>query len=221
VIAGLAAAGCMQRPDVPALQAPAPDRARFVSVSGEGSFTVDPNQAHVELVLESDGATAKVAYGTGQQRLTDLKAALEAVGVRRPEMEAREYSLEETWTEADGALRKSYRMRQVIRVSVRDLVKLPETLGQAAVHGADSIRSVSFGYTNPAMLLERARERALEDARAKAKLLAEESQEQLGAVLNIVEEAAGPGGSDWLGDDDGSPYTFTVRLTATYALSDF
>ena len=218
---GLAAAGCMERPDVAGFASPQPDLSRFVAVTGVGHFSVDPNQAQMDLVVEDDGATAKVAYGTGLQRITELKAALESAGIKRPEMEARETTLEETWVPVEGVLRKTFQMRQVLRVTVRDLVRLPEMLEKSAAHGADSIRNVTFGFTNPTALLERAREKALADARAKAELLAEESGQRLGAVLNIVEESAGPADADWPGDEDASPYTFTVRLTATYALSDY
>jgi uncharacterized protein YggE len=214
--------GCMDRPDFSGSASSKSELSRFVMVTGEGAFAVDPNQALLDLVVENEGATAKVAYALGQQRLTALKLALEQVGVRRPEVEAREYTLEETWSEIEGVLRKSYRMRHSIRVSVRDLVKMPETLDMIATQGTDLIRGVRFGFTNPTAMFERARERALADARARAEVLAEESGQRLGAVWNIVEAPSDSMDGHWLdGDAAASPYTFEVTVNVTYALSDF
>jgi uncharacterized protein YggE len=209
--------GCMERPTIPTFDVPGADVSRFVTVTGSGTVRLDPNLVTFDAVMEAQAPVPKAAWLKVTDRMTKLKNALESTGVRRHDMLARHSAVEETWVERNGQLVKVYVGTQVVEVSCRDVVAFPDVLGATTSSGTDAIENVRFGFVNGETLEERAREKAIATARAKAQTLAEEAQQRLGAVLNIHEE---PGDSMlWPGGSD--RYEFTVTVRVTFALSDF
>lgn len=201
-------AGCMERPEIPSYDASAAAADRFVSVSGTGSLTVEPNFVTFDVLVEASSPKSRTAWLKGADQVAALKQVLEDAGVRRQDMSTRETTL---------ALEDQYVMRQIVSMGVRDLVAFPEILEAAEAGGAARIDNIRFGFVNATTLEQRAREKALAVASAKANTLAEEMQQRLGDVLNITED---PDEVVLFGEWP-TPYEISVTVHVTYALSDW
>ena len=78
-------------------------------------------------------------------------------------------------------------VNNTLRVKVRDLNRLGDVLSTATAAGANSIWGVELQLDNPDPLLAEARDKAIQDALAKAQRLAATSGVQLGEILSIQE----------------------------------
>lgn len=81
----------------------------------------------------------------------------------------------------------SFIVNNTLNVTVRDLSKLGEALSSATAAGANTIWGVDFRIADPEPLSAQARDKAVADAIAKAKRLAEVSGAKLGALVSVQE----------------------------------
>lgn len=81
----------------------------------------------------------------------------------------------------------SFIVNNTLNVTVRDLSKLGTALSSATDAGANTIWGVDFRIENPEPLMAQARDKAVADAIAKAKRLAEVSGTKLGALVSVEE----------------------------------
>lgn len=80
-----------------------------------------------------------------------------------------------------------YHVNNTIEVVIRDVPKASSVLQAAVEAGANSVWSVNFGIDNPKPLEASAREKAVEDARARAEALAKLEGMTLGKVISVSE----------------------------------
>jgi len=111
---------------------------------------------------------------------------------------------------------RGYLAVEGLQVSVRDQAELPRVLDRALTAGATELGPVSWVPNNPEALVERVRQRAVQDARAKAQVLAQELAQAVGQANSIVEvESVEPG------DDPGNPYEARCEVRIDFSLRGF
>jgi hypothetical protein len=124
--------------------------------------------------------------------------------------------------------RGSYRAANTLEVTIRDLARAGEVLGAASAAGANLMFGLEFDIENRAPLEAQARQKAVEDARARAEGLAQLSGVRLGRVLSISEGSDGqPGPSPMMmmrADAGNVPFergelTIASSVTVVYALA--
>jgi uncharacterized protein YggE len=124
--------------------------------------------------------------------------------------------------------RGSYRAANTLEVTIRDLARAGEVLGAASAAGANLMFGLEFDIENRAPLEAQARQKAVEDARARAEGLAQLSGVRLGRVLSITDGSGGqPGPSPMMmmrADAGNVPFergelTIASSVTVVYALA--
>ncbi len=217
---------CLDTPQMPVFEVPELDTSRTVEITGVGRVSMDPNLVSVDLVLEAAAPKPQGAFLRCQTRMTDLKQALERANVPRADMLAGARSLQRIAKGLDKlplvGSEGDYHMTQTVTLILRDLNLFPDILEVAEQNEVERIENVRFGFANAVPLEERARERAIAEARAKAQTLAEESHLRVGEVLSI-EELAGPEDDPHLAwfeaPVSGNEFVVTVRVV--FAMSEF
>lgn len=119
-----------------------------------------------------------------------------------------------------------YRATNTLEVTIRDLAKVGEALGKASVAGANLMFGLEFDIEDRTQLEAQARQKAVQDARARAEGLAQLSGVRLGRVLSISETSSSqPGPQPMLmSRSEAMPVergelTVTSAITMIYALS--
>jgi uncharacterized protein len=84
-----------------------------------------------------------------------------------------------------------YRVNNMIQVTIRDLDKVGDVLDAAVEAGANNVWGVSFGLDKTDALEAQAREKAVDDARARAESLAKLNGVAVGDVIAISEVIGG------------------------------
>lgn len=207
-----AACGACTRAPEPAAGGAPPAVARSITVRGEGRFLSPPTRADFDALVVARSPGPEQAWAEAGERLLAIMRQLEGAGLRPADMQVHGGSLAR---EADG-----YRLEQRLRISVRDLNRMAPLLAGALGAGADALDALVYSLDDPRAAGDRARERALLDARQRAEALAAELEGGLGEVLSVVEEAA-PGPAQ-AGEPGFAPAALetAVTLQVTFRLRD-
>ena len=172
--------------------------ARTVTVTGFGEARVEPDQAVVQVGVQTDAETAQDALAQNSAQTEALVQALIDAGVAEEDISTLSVQLYPRYgqpvdPEGGGQLEiVGYTAVTFVEVRVRDLNNLGSVLDAAVAGGANIIQFIRFEAGDLTGALDEAREEALNDARRKAEQLAALVDAQLGPVVNITEFSPGP-----------------------------
>jgi uncharacterized protein YggE len=203
---------------------------RQVTVVGTGEVKGQPDTASVQIGVETEGATAKDALAANTTQAQALQAKLKELSVADKDIKTNNFSVYPTYG-ADGRQISGYHVTNSVTVTVRELGSAGSLLDQVVQAGANSINSVSFNVDDPKVLLNQAREQAMQDAKAQAETLAKAGGAAVGDVLVISENigsqpptpmmyAAAPAAADQSKavPVQAGEQSFTVQVQVTFGL---
>jgi uncharacterized protein YggE len=171
--------------------------SRTIQLSGAGRVDAAPDVAVLRLGVQTEAEQASGALTQNSQQMQAVIDALKEGGVETQDIQTQFISLQPRYQEPRTAneARKliGYTANNSIEVRVRALEDVGGLLDAAVQAGANQIQDIRFEVSEPAQLLEQARERAWEDAQAKAEQFADLAGVTLGDVLSINESSQGPG----------------------------
>ncbi|HEX5503990.1 MAG TPA: SIMPL domain-containing protein [Thermomicrobiales bacterium] len=192
--AGVRALGLSTAPrDVaaaPATPVPAGDALRTINVTGAGSVSVTPDLAYVTFGVETTGTDLAQAQSANATAMTAVLDKLKSLGIAAADLRTTGYSVAPQY-DRDQHL-TGYRVANGVVATVRDLKALGSDIDQAVAAGATRVQGIAFDVSNKADAIGKAREAAVNDARAKAEQYAKLTNVQLGAPVTITEGSAPP-----------------------------
>ncbi len=186
-----AVAGSQARPPPP-VPPPEPPLAspseRTIRVEGTGEVKVAPDEAFIDLGVETVAPTAKAAGAENARKMDKVINALVQGGIPRKEIETRNYAVYPEYTpqtrpDEEPKLR-GYRVSNTVEVKVRELARVGALLDTALGAGANRVESVRFGLSKPEAVQGEALKSAVERARQAAQVLAGALGVKLGPVLD-------------------------------------
>lgn len=162
---------------------------RTVSVTGNGVIAGTPDQATIYVGVRTDAATSAAALTDNNEQMTALINTLKSAGVAARDIQTSDFSIYPRYNDGtNGELRVvGYEVSNSVHITVRDLTKLGTVLDAAVRAGGNQVSGISFGFSDPAALVEQARAQAVANARDNAEQLASLSDAELGAVITINE----------------------------------
>jgi uncharacterized protein YggE len=115
-----------------------------------------------------------------------------AEGVRAEDVQTSQISVDPLWDDGGNQVPRvrGYAATNLVTIKVRDLARLGAVIDSVGAAGANRIVGVGFELADSRARLDEARKLAVEDARAKATLLAEAAGVTLGPALSIREPGA-------------------------------
>ena len=177
--------------------------SRSITVVGNGEVKAKPDIATVNLGVEVTAPTVSEAMTAANAHMKTILAAMKSLGIADKDVQTSNFSISferqnpavplssETTSGAQtgGAQGPAgfYRVNNMIQVTIRDLDKVGDVLDAAVEAGANNVWGVSFGLDNTDALEVQARQKAVEDARARAESLAKLNGVAVGDVLSISE----------------------------------
>ena len=165
---------------------------RGIYVQGTGTVYAEPDIATVEVGVDLREQDVREVVRRATQQMNAVLAALRAAGVEERDIQTVQFSLhrEERYNRDDLPELLGYRVRNVVRVTVRDMAGTGEAIASAVEAGANVVGSIHFAFSDPEALVAQAREDAVADARAKAEQLAAAAGVVLGRLEQLSESAA-------------------------------
>lgn len=161
-----------------------------ITVGAEGSIKVEPDVAYVTFTVETRGKTAQEAQQANADQFAAVEKTLyETYAMDKKDVQTTSFNVqpEYNYTEKEGQVLKGYVADHTVQVAYRKLEEIGKLLDALSAAGANRMNGVSFGTEKQEQYELEALKQAMENADAKAGVLASSAKRQLGAVLNIVQ----------------------------------
>jgi hypothetical protein len=180
-LAAVALAGSIGLPDLAGAQ-DAAEAEDTVTVSGVGSVQAVPNEAQMSFGVETRAPTAKAAVAANADAMRQVINALRQAGAR--ELATQWVSVYPVSGE-DGAIDGYSASNSVSAVS--DVGDAPALIDAAVEAGANQVSGPGMSSSNAEELYRQALAKAVDEARARAEVLARAAGRSLGDLTAIVE----------------------------------
>ncbi len=173
-----------------------------ISVTGEAEVTAIPDIGSFSFSVEAEGADAKEAQTESATKMNAIIAYLTGEGIEEKDIKTENYNLYPKYRyESQPCPAGSYcpgeqvqdgfTVSQTVTVKVRDVDTAGEIISGVGEKGATNISGLTFTIDDTTVLEDQARDKAIVDAKAKAKILAKQLDVRLGKMVGYYEEEGG------------------------------
>ncbi len=179
VLVSLVLAGC---------GAAAPAQPRTLVVTGTGKVEVAPDLVTVNLGVQTVGEDIAQVVAENNRRSQRVQQAVLALGVAQEDVRTISFNVspQEQYDETGNPTGVTvYWVDNTVTVTLRQVDRLGELLQAAVDAGANTIQGVSFSVDDPSAAEAEARQLAMQDARARAEMLAQAAGAALGEPVSI------------------------------------
>ncbi|MBC2885981.1 SIMPL domain-containing protein [Ochrobactrum sp. CM-21-5] len=169
-----------------------------IAVTGEGTMTSSPDMAILNLTVLREAKTAREAMTANNEAMAKVLEAMKKAGVEDRDLQTGGINIQPRYVYPDdkNGLKEpsitGYSVSNSLTVRVRDLAKVGNVLDESVTLGVNQGGDLSFVNDNPSSTINEARKRAVADAIAKAKTLADAAGVGLGPVIEINEQSRPP-----------------------------
>ncbi|MFC5401247.1 SIMPL domain-containing protein [Cohnella soli] len=165
-----------------------------ITVGASGSIKANPDIAYVNVAVETRGAKATDAQQANAAKFAGVEKVLyEKYGIDKKDVQTTGFDVqpEYNYTEKDGQVLKGYVAVHSIQVSYRKLTEIGNLLDALTTAGANRVNGVQFSTEKREQYELDALKKAMDNAAAKAGVLATSSKRQLKGVINVVQSDSG------------------------------
>jgi uncharacterized protein YggE len=163
---------------------------RTVSVSAAGSVNAAPDIGTISTGVATEGSTAREALDANNKAMGALIDGLKAIGLPAQDIQTTNIGVEpryQTFKDGRPPAVTGYRVVNQIRIVLRNIAKLGETLDRSISLGANQLGGIRFDVSTIETAKDDARRQAMANAQRRARLYAEAAGARLGDVLTISE----------------------------------
>lgn len=167
-----------------------------IQVVGSGSADAEPNQAVLQVGVVATAPSAATARQRLAENTTQMRAALERIGVTDDQIVTQRYDIDRDRRERrEGEEpRVQYRATHSFEITLNDTERVGTVIDTAVQNGATEVENIQFTLTNQRrqQLQASARQAAMADARAKARSLAASANLTITGVKVVRTGGDGP-----------------------------
>lgn len=164
-------------------------------VTGEGTASVEPDMALLQLTVTREGETARAALDANSAAMQDVLAAMRDQGIAERDLQTANFSIYPRYKhqpqrpsgEQEPPRIVGYTVSNSLTVRVRDIKRVGVILDESVSLGVNEGGNIQFMNDDPSEALAKARRDAVRDALARASTLAEAAGVKLGDILEISE----------------------------------
>jgi hypothetical protein len=166
-------------------------------VSGSGEVTVTPDIANLRLGIQTQEASVAEAQTKASEAMDKVMTALSDSGVAEKDIQTQYFSIRQRtkWDrEKEEEIVIGYQVTNMVVAKIRNIDKVGAIIDAVVKAGGDLIRidSIDFSVDDPSLYYEKAREKAMADAKAKVEQLAELAGVTLGKPTYVSEGVQPP-----------------------------
>jgi len=161
-------------------------------VTGQGKVAAVPDIATLRLGIEAQEETVAQAQSEAKQAMDRVMTALTGSGVAEKDIQTQYFSIHRVtkWDrEKEQEVVVGYRVTNMVTAKIRDIDEAGAIIDAVAEAGGDLTRidNISFSVDDPSQYYEEAREKAMDEAKDKARHLAQLGGVSLGKPTYISE----------------------------------
>jgi len=154
-----------------------------MTVNGEGHITTRPNQAKLTLGVVTEHTSAQTAQQENAEISNHVIEALKQMGIDESDLKTTVYSVQPRYDYHDGkSILRGYEVEHHFEVTIKDLSKIGNVYDIAIKNGANRSGGIQFQLKDSALYYQEALQRAIQNAREKAEVMAQ----SIGATLSNI-----------------------------------
>jgi uncharacterized protein YggE len=167
-------------------------RPPFVRAVGQGSVSVQPDQAQIDFSVVTTATTAQSAAAQNSTQVHALLAALQTLLGSSGNIQTVGYSLSPNYNYPPGGnpVLTGYTASNTVQVSASDLSMVGTIIDTGVQAGATNVQSLQFTLQNPDPVLQQALKLATTQAKAHADAMASGVGMHSGMVRSIQENVS-------------------------------
>ena len=182
-----------------------PSQAATIDVSGEGDASAVPDVATITFSVEAQGKTVAVAQNLVSIRINQALDFLKQSGIDTKDIQTTNYNAYPEYSNPCGpnmvcpqtssqvAQIISYRASENVSVKIRDTSVSGKIIDGLGAVGITGISGPDFSVENPDAVQAQAKQKAIDDAKEKAEILAKQLGVHLGKIVRFSGDASGGG----------------------------
>jgi len=159
-------------------------------VTGEGKSFVAPDIAKVDLGITDSGSDLKTVETSVNKNSQNLVDQIKKMGIAASDIQTISYGVSPQYDYTTPAQKiTGYQVSTTYEITIRDLTKINDLLGNATSFGANTVGSVTFDLSDNLkdQKLQEARDIAVTQAKTEAAGLAKSAGITLGKIVNVSE----------------------------------
>lgn len=169
-----------------------------VTVSGEGTITVKPDIAYMQLGVSTKDADANVAQTQNKDLMAAVMAAVKAQGIADDDIKTVQYqifqSFDYTMPVPEGQNPPMlYEVQNIIKITIKNMDSVGTILDAASKAGANVVQSIAFDSTERDAVYLEALKLAMTNAEGKAGAIMTTFNKKPGAPFKVFESSYNPG----------------------------
>lgn len=172
-----------------------------ITVTGEGNADIAPDMAILVLSVNREAVTAREALTANSTAMSKVLDAMLKLGIAKRDLQTANFNIQPRYSypnhqgNGPGEAPKlvGYTVTNSLSVRVRDINRVGEVLDTAVTLGVNEGGSIVFTNDDPSAAITQARVKAVQDALAKARTLADAAGVKTGRVLEMSEQSYSPG----------------------------
>jgi uncharacterized protein YggE len=161
---------------------------RTLSINGNGTILIEPDIAYINIGVQTEGSNAQEVVDSNNQQSQALIDALSGEGVAEKDIQTSNFSIyprQEYDREGQPTGEITYIVNNTVSVTLRELDNIGTVLNAVVSAGANTINGIQFDIEDREAAQQQAMVAAVENARARAEVLAAAAGVDLGDVLSI------------------------------------
>lgn len=209
------------------------DKSRTIAMSAEGKVSGKPDIATVMFSVVTQGRDAATTQKSNDLKMTKVIDFLKGKGVKSEDIQTTNYNLYPQYAYPQNGTPEinGYSSSQQVTAKVRNLETVQTVVGGLTAQGVNQIDNVTYSIDDPDKLRSEARQKAVDNARAKAEVLVKGLGVKLGRVVSFTEDnSSSPfppvpmgyrgegGGGGGMSPTEPGTQDVTVTVTVTFEL---
>lgn len=163
-----------------------PQRQSTITVTGEATVKVVPDQAQITFGVRGTGETAQAARLAEDESAAKVLAVVQANGVLPEDIKTDFIHIEPRYRYSTSEP-ESYEVRKSIVITLHDITKFDSVMNAATEAGANMILNIQFLTSDLRKYRDQARAMAMQAARDKAALLTGVLNQRVGPAITVDE----------------------------------
>jgi len=166
-----------------------------ITVSATSEVYAKPDLALTTFSVVTEAKTVGEAMQENTAKMNAVTAFVKSQGVEDKDIKTTNFNISPRyeWNEEwRNRTLVGYEVSQSLQVKIRDLTKVGAIIQGATESGANEVGSLQFTIDNEDVLKEEARAKAIEEAKTKAKILAERLDIRLVKIISFSENGVVP-----------------------------
>lgn len=166
-----------------------------ISITATGDVFAKPDLAMVSFSVVNESKTVVEALSENAKKMDSVIDFIKKQGAEDRDIKTASFNISPRYEwrkEGDERILVGYEVSQSLEVKIRDLSKIGVIIEGAAENGANQIGGLYFTIDNQDKLNAEARQKAIGEAKSKARELVSQLGVKLGKIVNFSESGAWP-----------------------------